>query len=203
MRQTIAAVQKRQVQLQCSFGDPSHTQATFKGLGFVTLLAAHLPSFVAATLSFHATSFIAYSVPLLSTSFVAILFASRHGIPPATHNAIHMRDAHSFAQANPTILTGFHYAALRTTFTSVACKSTAAICLSHPARLKSSAFNFYVILFVKKTKSRAAATAPFAALMPLKIAGSYINIMHPALIIKAHKTSSTTLTLLISCIMYK
>ena len=72
----------------------------------------------------HATSFISSFVPLHSTSFVAKPFASCWASQPM-HKATH-RECTSLSQANPTILTGFHSASLRHTFTSVAFSPPAA-----------------------------------------------------------------------------
>jgi len=47
----------------------------------------------------------------------------------AKHNSIHMQP-HTFSQANPTILTGFHFASLRHSFTSVAFSPPAAYYLA-------------------------------------------------------------------------
>ena len=72
----------------------------------------------------HATSFITSFVPLHYTSFVAKPFASCWA-SQAMHIPSH-RECTSLSQANPTILTGFHSASLRHSFTSVAFSPPAA-----------------------------------------------------------------------------
>ena len=72
----------------------------------------------------HATSFISSFVPLHYTSFVAKPFASCWA-SQAMHIPSH-RECTSLSQANPTILTGFHSASLRHSFTSVAFSPPAA-----------------------------------------------------------------------------
>ena len=74
----------------------------------------------------HATSFISSSVPLHYTSFAADPFASRLGIPCQYHRCTAQWACTSLSQAIPTILTGFHFAALRHSFTSVAFSPPAA-----------------------------------------------------------------------------
>ena len=73
----------------------------------------------------HATSFISSFVPLHYTSFVAKPFASCWA-SQAMHIPSH-RECTSLSQANPTILTGFHFATLRHSFTSVAFSPPAAL----------------------------------------------------------------------------
>ena len=74
----------------------------------------------------HATSFISSFVTLHYTSFAAKPFASRPGIPlPDTKQ--HTWEYTSLSQANATILTGFHSAALCHSFTSVAFSPPAAL----------------------------------------------------------------------------
>ena len=73
----------------------------------------------------HATSFISSFVPLHYTSFVAKPFASCWA-SQAMHIPSH-RECTSLSQANPTILTGFHSASLRHSFTSVAFSPPAAL----------------------------------------------------------------------------
>jgi len=75
----------------------------------------------------HATSFISSSVPLHYTSFVANPFASRLGIPCQQHRSKAQWECTSLSQASPTILTGFHFAALRHSFTSVSFSPLAAL----------------------------------------------------------------------------
>ena len=53
-------------------------------------------------------------------------FASRPGIPCQHHRSMTHWECTSLSQAIPTILTGFHFAALRHTFTSVAFSPPAA-----------------------------------------------------------------------------
>jgi len=74
----------------------------------------------------HATSFITSFVPLHYTSFAARPFATRQGIPGHTQSNTH-GNAPAFPQANPAILTGFHSASLRHSFTSVAFSPPAAL----------------------------------------------------------------------------
>ena len=67
------------------------------------------------------------------------LFASRLGIPDPNSNQ-HTWECTSLSQANPTILTGFHSASLRHSFTSVAFSPPAAhylARLAYPFRLRS------------------------------------------------------------------
>ena len=73
----------------------------------------------------HATSFITSFVPLHYTSFAAKPFASRLSIP-LQNTKQHTWECTSLSQANATILTGFHSAALRHSFTSVAFSPPAA-----------------------------------------------------------------------------
>lgn len=87
----------------------------------------------------HATSFITSFVPLHYTSFAAYPFASRLGIPYLITETRH-RECTSLSQASPTILTGFHFAALRHSFSSVAFSPPAAnnlARLAYPFRLRS------------------------------------------------------------------
>ena len=73
----------------------------------------------------HATSFISSFVPLHYTTFASNPFATRQGIPchPQSNT---LGYAPAFPQTIPTILTGFHSASLRHSFTSVAFSPTAA-----------------------------------------------------------------------------
>lgn len=73
----------------------------------------------------HATSFITSFVPLHYTSFVAGPFAARQGIL-ADPQSLKQKYAPAFPQAIATILTGFHFASLRHSFTSVAFSPPAA-----------------------------------------------------------------------------
>jgi len=87
----------------------------------------------------HATSFITSFVSLHYTSFVALFFATSL-CSPFQPTYLCTRAASAFPQANPTILTGFHYASLRHTFTSVAFSPPAAHNLArlrYPLRLRS------------------------------------------------------------------
>jgi hypothetical protein len=87
----------------------------------------------------HATSFITSFVPLHCTTFAANTFASRLGIPlPDTKQ--HTWECTSLSQANATILTGFHSASLRHSFTSVAFSPPAAHIFCSPAFPISAAF---------------------------------------------------------------
>ena len=73
----------------------------------------------------HASSFISSYVPLHYTLFAAMyLLQGRASLLP-WHKSMHM-ECTSLSQASPTILTGFHFAALRHTFTSVAFSPPAA-----------------------------------------------------------------------------
>ena len=74
----------------------------------------------------HATSFSTSFVPLHYTTFAAKPFATRQGIPGHTQSNTH-GNAPAFPQANPAILTGFHSASLRHSFTSVAFSPPAAL----------------------------------------------------------------------------
>ena len=96
----------------------------------------------------HATSFISSSVPLHYTSFVANPFASRLGIPCQQHRSKAQWECTSLSQASPTILTGFHFAALRHSFTSVAFSPPAAHNLACLAACHSYGF---VMVFVRHT----------------------------------------------------
>ena len=76
----------------------------------------------------HATSFITSFVPLHYTSFAAI-----HLLQGRAHYGYHtelVEVCTSLSQANATILTGFHSAALRHSFTSVAFSPPAAYYLA-------------------------------------------------------------------------
>ena len=87
----------------------------------------------------HATSFTTSFVPLHYTSFVACPFAARQGIL-ADPQSLKQKYAPTFPQAIPTILTGFHFATLRHSFTSVAFSPPAAhylARLAYPFRLRS------------------------------------------------------------------
>ena len=77
----------------------------------------------------HATSFITSFVPLHYTTFAAKPFCCKAG-HPKPHTKQYTWDAPAFPQAIPTILTGFHFAALRHTFTSVAFSPPAAYYLA-------------------------------------------------------------------------
>ena len=92
-----------------------------------------------------ATSFISSSVPLHSTTFAAYTFAASPGIPfrqPQTHS---QGNAPAFPQASPAILTGFHFASLRHSFTSVAFSPPAAYNLACLAACHGCGF---VMVFV-------------------------------------------------------
>ena len=87
----------------------------------------------------HATSFITFFVPLHYTSFAACPFAARQGIL-SNPQSLKQKYAPAFPQAIPTILTGFHFASLRHSFTSVALSPPAAhylARLAYPFRLRS------------------------------------------------------------------
>ena len=73
----------------------------------------------------HATSFISSFVPLHYTTFASKPFATRQGIPGHTQSNT-LGYAPAFQQTIPTILTGFHSASLRHSFTSVAFSPPAA-----------------------------------------------------------------------------
>src|SRR5262249_25374126 len=73
----------------------------------------------------HATSFITSFFPLHYTTFAANTFASSLGIP-YLNTMQHTWECTSLSQAIPTILTGFHFASLRHSFTSVAFSPPAA-----------------------------------------------------------------------------
>jgi hypothetical protein len=72
----------------------------------------------------HATSFISSSFRFI-TPVRSYAVASRQGSPLTRHRA-NTRSCTGLSQAHPAILTGFHYAALRHTFTSVAFSPPAA-----------------------------------------------------------------------------
>ncbi|MCW3109938.1 MAG: hypothetical protein JWQ09_4444 [Segetibacter sp.] len=61
--------------------------------------------------------------------FVANPFASTHGMPLQSPYATHTGNAHTFSQSQRCILTGFHSAPLRPTFTSVPLQSTRCLLL--------------------------------------------------------------------------
>ena len=97
----------------------------------------------------HATSFISSFVPLHYTTFAAKPFAPRQGIPSYTQRNTH-GNAPAFPQAIPTILTGFHSASLRHSFTSVAFSPPAAHNLACLAACHSCGF---VMVFVQAHKA--------------------------------------------------
>ena len=74
----------------------------------------------------HATSFITSFVPLHYTTFAAKPFCCKAG-HPKPHTKQYTWDAPAFSQAIPAILTGFHSASLRHSFTSVAFSPPAAL----------------------------------------------------------------------------
>lgn len=87
----------------------------------------------------HATLFITSFVPLHYTSFAAIPFATSLCCPFQPTYLL-TRAASAFSQTSPTILTGFHYATLCHSFTSVAFSPPAANNLArlrYPLRLRS------------------------------------------------------------------
>ena len=73
----------------------------------------------------HATSFISSSVPLHFTSFAASRLLQGR-VPLSRHKSQYTGGSPAFTQATPTILTGFHSASLRHSFTSVAFSPPAA-----------------------------------------------------------------------------
>ena len=73
----------------------------------------------------HATLFISSSVPLHFTSFAATRLL-QGWVPPSKHKSQYTGGSPAFTQATPTILTGFHSASLRHSFTSVAFSPPAA-----------------------------------------------------------------------------
>ena len=95
----------------------------------------------------HATSFISSFVPLHYTTFAAWPFAARQGILSDPHSLI-QKYAPAFPQTIPTILTGFHYASLRHSFTSVAFSPPAANNLACLAACHGCGF---VMVFVSPT----------------------------------------------------
>lgn len=96
----------------------------------------------------HATSFITSFVPLHYTSFAARPFAARLGIPCQHHKSMTQWECTSLSQASPTILTGFHFAVLRHSFTSVAFSPLAAYNLACLAACHSYGF---VMVFAQHT----------------------------------------------------
>ena len=91
---------------------------------FFTLLAAHTAFLTAAFVSFTPLrSFLPRFTSFRHVRSQHICFKAWHTIQ--THKPT-TSDAHTFSQANATILTGFHSASLRHTFTSVAISPPAA-----------------------------------------------------------------------------
>ena len=88
----------------------------------------------------HATSFISSFVTLHYTSFVASLTICFKAGHPFQRTKPDAKVCTCLSQSIPTILTGFHYASLRHSFTSVAFSPPAAhnlARLAYPFRLRS------------------------------------------------------------------
>jgi hypothetical protein len=112
---------------------------------FVTLLAAHTAFVTAAIVSFTPLRSLLPSLRFI-TPRSQLSFATRLGSPfPALKLNTGLTQA--FSQARPTILTGFHSASLRHTFTSVAFSPPAAHNLACLAACHGCGF---VIVFVPK-----------------------------------------------------
>ena len=91
---------------------------------FVTLLAAHTAFVTAATVSFTPLRSLLPSFRFITPRSQLNNLLQGMGCI-AKHNSKHMQP-HTFSQANATILTGFHSASLRHSFTSVAFSPPAA-----------------------------------------------------------------------------
>jgi len=141
----------------------------------MVLLHLHCPSGASLRYAVFHTSCSSYSIPhgsfcvLHATSFIPssfhsfrhvrsqdICFKAWHTIQ--THKPT-TSDAHTFSQANATILTGLHSVSLRNTFTSVAISPPAAhnfACLSCLLRLRvCHGFCSLTTLHTRKTKTHA------------------------------------------------